>query len=192
MEPRDVGIPANRLVLGKHSGRHAFRDRLGQLGHQVTDEQLDQAFERFKALADKKKEVFDEDLDAIVEDLVSCVTGYWELETMQTTAGTVGIPTATIELKNRDGKVFQDAGIGDGPVDAVYSTIQRICNITAKLTDYRLRAVTVGKDAQGEVSVEIEIDSRRIRGRGVSTDIIEASARAYLAAINRYLKLTDA
>jgi len=188
MKPTDVGITASMLVLGKHSGRHAFRDRLEQLGHQLGDQELTDAFERFKVLADKKKEIFDEDLDAIVEEMTSHVPEVWELQSLQTTAGSGVVPTATVTVKHHDGRVITDAATGDGPVDAVCSTIQRICNITVRLTDYRLRAITGGRDAQGEVSLEIEADARRFRGRAVSTDIIEASAKAYLMAINRCLQ----
>jgi len=188
MKPEDIGIPASRLVLGKHSGRHAFRDRLAQLGFDLDDEKLDQAFERFKLLADKKKEVFDEDLEAIVEDLSAAEPAVWTLEALQTTAGTAVMPTATVKLRHRDGQVVQDAATGDGPVDAVYSTIQRICRVQVQLTDYQIRAITGGKEAQGEVSLEIRHDGQPIRGRAISTDIIEASAMAYLSAINRMLQ----
>jgi len=187
MRPDDVGIPASKLVLGKHSGRHAFRDRIEQLGYRMTDEQLDHAFERFKVLADKKKEIFDEDLESIVEELATSAPAEWTLEALQTTAGTGVIPTATVKLKNSGGEIIQDAATGDGPIDAVYSTIQRICGVTVKLSNYQIRALTSGKEAQGEVNLEIQIEDDTIRGRGVSTDIIEASAKAYLAAINRHL-----
>jgi 2-isopropylmalate synthase len=187
MKPDDIGIPASKLVLGKHSGRHAFRERIEHLGYHVSDEQLDKAFEQFKILADKKKEIFDEDLEAIVEELASAEPSVWELVALQTTAGTSVMPTATIKLRSPDGQVFQDAATGDGPIDAVYSTIQRICNVSVELADYQIRAITGGKEAQGEVNLEIKTDGRSIRGRAVSTDIIEASAKAYLAAINRYL-----
>jgi 2-isopropylmalate synthase len=187
MKPDDIGIPENKLVLGKHSGRHAFRERITQLGYQVTDEHLDKAFDQFKILADKKKEIFDEDLEAIVEGLTTAEPSVWELVALQTTAGTSVMPTATVKLRNSDGQVVQDAATGDGPIDAAYSTMQRICNITVELLDYQIRALTSGKEAQGEVSLEVKIDGQSIRGRAVSTDIIEASAKAYLAAINRHL-----
>jgi 2-isopropylmalate synthase len=190
MKPQDVGIASSTLVLGKHSGRHAFRDRLEQLGHQLTDQQLDQAFARFKALADRKKEVFDEDLEAIVDDMVSQVPAVWVLESLQTSAGTGVIPTATVRMRNQhDGQIVQDAATGDGPVDAVYSAVQRITGVTVRLKDYQLRAVTSGRDAQGEVTIEIEHDGRTIRGRAYSTDIIEASANAFVNAINKVLAI---
>ena len=188
MRPVDIGIPSSRLVMGKHSGRHALSDRLTQLGYDLDDQQLNEAFERFKALADKKKEVFDQDLEAIAEDLTSAVPAVWKLLALQTTAGTGVIPTATVKLEHSDGRIVQDAATGDGPVDAACSTIQRICGVQVELADYQIRAVTGGKEAQGEVSLEIRHKDQTIRGRAVSTDIIEASAMAYLAAINRLLQ----
>ena len=139
---------------------------------------------------DKKKEIFDEDIETIIDELSVKAPSVWELESLQTTAGTGVIPTATVRLSKMDGQVIQDAATGDGPVDAIYSAIQRITGLHAKLIDYQIRAITKGKDAQGEVRIEIEIDGVRLNGRGVSTDIIEASAKAYLAAINRYLART--
>jgi len=188
MRPEDIGIPSSRLVMGKHSGRHALSNRLTQLGHDLDDQQLNEAFERFKTVADKKKEVFDEDLEAIAEDLTSAVPATWKLVALQTTAGTGVIPTATVKLEHTDGRIVQDAATGDGPVDAACSTIQRICGVQVELTDYQIRAVTGGKEAQGEVRLEIRHNDQTIRGRAVSTDIIEASALAYLTAINRLLQ----
>ena len=192
MNPLDVGIQASKLVLGKHSGRHALRQRLEQLGYRLNDESLTEAFERFKGLADKKKEIFDEDLMSIVDDISRTVTRVWEIHSVQTTAGTGVIPTATVRMRNlQDGSLLQDAATGDGPVDAAYSAIQRIAGITVRLRDYKLKAITSGKDAQGEVTIEVEHDSKRIRGRGVSTDIIEASAMALVDAINRIISIAE-
>jgi 2-isopropylmalate synthase len=185
MNPADVGLAKNELVLGKHSGRHAFRDRITQLGFKLSDEQLEAAFARFKALADKKKEVFDEDLEALVDEQLERSSPLWELIGLQVTAGSNTIPTATVTLKDSNGETIQDASIGDGPVDAIYSAIARLTGIKANLTDYRIRAVTKGKEALGEVQIEIDHNGAKVRGRGVSTDILEASALAYLAAINR-------
>ncbi len=188
IDPQDVGIPTNKLVLGKHSGRHALRQRLEQLGFPLDDAQLSEAFERFKVLADKKKEIFDEDIISIVDDMSRAVTRVWEIDSVQTAAGSGVIPTATVRMRNlQDGTLLQDAATGDGPVDAAYSAIQRICGVTVLLRDYRLNAITGGKDAQGEVTIEVEQAGRRIRGRGLSTDIIEASAMAMVDAINRIL-----
>ncbi len=185
MDPTVVGISKNVLVLGKHSGRHAFRDRVGQLGYRLNDEQIESAFVKFKSLADKKKEVFDEDIEALVDAQLEVSHELFTLAGLQVVAGSNTMPTATVMLKDSSGEVIQDAAIGDGPVDAIYSAIQRLTGISAKLTDYRIRAVTKGKEALGEVQLEIEHTGRKIRGRGLSTDILEASALAYVAAINR-------
>jgi 2-isopropylmalate synthase len=185
MDPSEVGIPKSSLVLGKHSGRHAFRDRVQQLGYTVTDEQLEAAFAKFKALADKKKEVFDEDIEALVDDQLELSGGMWSLTGLQVTSGASTIPTATVTLTDSHGDKLTDASIGDGPVDAIYSAIQRLTGVKVSLADYRIRAVSKGKDAQGEVQIELEHSGRKVRGRGLSTDILEASALAYLAAINR-------
>ncbi len=190
MDPRDVGIPESRLVLGKHSGRHALKNRLAKLGRRLTDKQLDEAFAKFKALADKKKEVFDADLDAIVEDVLAEreAVQVWELANLQTSAGTNVIPTATVRLRNRrTGQEVQDAAIGDGPIDAAFECVQRITGLHATLKDYQLRALTGGRDAQGEVHLEIATNGHTYRGRGVSTDIIEASVHAFIHAVNRAL-----
>jgi 2-isopropylmalate synthase len=185
MDPASIGLSKNSLVLGKHSGRHAFRDRVTQLGYTLTDEQVESAFTKFKALADKKKEVFDEDLEALVDDQLELSAGLWELVQLQVVSGSTTIPTATVVLRDSNGDTVRDAADGDGPVDAIYSAIQRLTGIKVNLTDYRIRAVTRGKEAQGEVQIELDHNGRKIRGRGLSTDILEASARAYLAAINR-------
>ena len=184
MSPDDIGVPASRLVLGKHSGRHAFQQRTEAMGYSLSDAQVNRAFERFKALDDKKKQVFDEDIEALIEEESDQATEVWRLQSVQTTAGSQTVPTATVTLAKED-KTFTDAAIGDGPVDAVCEAIQRITGIQPVLRDYSLRALTGGKDAQGEVTIEVEHAGRRFRARGLSTDIVEASARAYLAAINR-------
>jgi 2-isopropylmalate synthase len=191
MDPAVVGISKSALVLGKHSGRHAFRDRVTQLGYALADEHLEAAFTRFKALADKKKEVFDEDIEALVDEQLELTHGFWELAGLQVTAGSNTVPTATVTLKDSSGEKVQDASVGDGPVDAIYSAIQRLTGIKVNLTDYRIRAVTKGKEALGEVQIELEHNERKIRGRGVSTDILEASALAYLASINRLRSMNN-
>ncbi len=184
MHPEDIGVPASKLVLGKHSGRHAFKQRTEALGYTLSDEHINSAFEKFKVLADKKKEVFDEDIEALIDEQIEKVAEVWKLVGVQTTAGSNTIPTATVTL-SKEGRSATDAATGDGPVDAVCEAIQRITGVKPSLTDYSLRAITSGKDAQGEVTIEVEHDGRRFRARGVSTDIVEASARAYLAAVNR-------
>ena len=190
MRPEEVGIPASRLVLGKHSGRHAFGDRVVALGYQLSEQQRDQAFQQFIALADKKKNVYDEDIEAILEAQCEHVAEVWKLVGLQTMAGHSATPTATVTL-DKEGQTFTDAATGDGPVDAVYSAIQRITGVKVALSDYQLRALTGGKDAQGEVTVEVTTNGKKIRARGVSTDIVEASGQAYLAAVNRMLTASN-
>jgi len=187
IDPQHVGVPANKLVLGKHSGRHALHDRLEQLGYKVDEHTLQRVYDAFKVLADKKKNVYDEDIEALVEtELESAEAAeLWTLESLQFMAGTHAIPTASVTLADSTGERLTHAATGDGPVDAIYTAIQTMTGVEAAVTDYQLRAVSRGRDAQGEVQVELEHSGKRVRGRGVSTDIIEASARAYLAAVNR-------
>jgi 2-isopropylmalate synthase len=185
MDPRDIGIPESKLVLGKHSGRHAFRNRVTELGFAVDEELVGRAFEAFKALADKKKSVYDEDIEALIEHELGEERHLWELERFQVLSGTELVATATVTLRDSAGHVLTDASTGDGPIDAIYSAIQRITGVNVTLRDYRTRAVTEGKDAQGEVTVEVDHHGHLVRGRGLSTDVVEGAARAYIAAINR-------
>jgi 2-isopropylmalate synthase len=186
MKPEEVGVPKTDLVLGKHSGRHALRDRVEELGYHLNEQQLQTLFDDFKALADKKKEVYDEDLIALVEKYIDDTPALWSLVSMHTTAGTGILPTATVCIKRPDGEVVQDAAIGTGPVDAIFKAVERVTGVHANLREFNVRGVSQGKDAQGEVTLELEVESgdRSFRGRGVSTDIIEASAEAYLNAVN--------
>jgi len=185
MDPASVGLAKTSLVLGKHSGRHAFKDRTIYLGYKLTEPQLELAFNQFKTLADKKKEVFDEDIEALIDDQLKIAHGLWELVGLQVTAGGNTVPTATVTLRDSNGQTVMDASVGDGPVDAIYSAIQRLTGIKATLTDYRIRSVSKGKDALGEAHVELTHSEHKIHGRGLSTDVMEASAKAYIAAINR-------
>jgi len=185
MTPQSVGIAETKLVLGKHSGRHAFRKRLEELGYtELSNEDLNKAFTRFKNLADKKKEVFDEDLEAIIEDEVRMIPDTFILEDMEIKSGTKVIPEARIRIK-RKGKIIAETATGDGPVDACYKAIDKIIKIKCRLVDYALRGVTGGKEALGEVIVKIESKGETITGHGASTDVIEASAKAYINALNR-------
>ncbi len=184
MTPESVGVPQSRLVLGKHSGRHAFKKRLEELGIELTDDDLNKAFVRFKALADKKKEVFDEDLLAIIEEEVLTAGETYVLEHLQFLSGTGMIPTATVRLRKHD-EILQESGWGDGPVDAAYKAIDLMTKMPGRLKDYGIRSVTAGKDALGEVVVSVEFDGQTVVGRGTSTDVIEASVKAYLNAINK-------
>ncbi|MEA3328149.1 MAG: 2-isopropylmalate synthase [Candidatus Omnitrophota bacterium] len=184
IRPEDIGLKESKLVLGKHSGRHAFQARLKKLGINLKNSQLNQAFKRFKNLADKKKEVFDQDLLAIAEDEIRVIPEKWRLDNLHITSGNKVVPAAIIGLKSR-GKIIQKSSSGDGPVDACYKTIEKITGIKGKLLDYSLRSITGGKDALGEVTISLRSKSKVVNGRGVSTDILEASVKAYLNAVNK-------
>ncbi|MBA3938402.1 MAG: 2-isopropylmalate synthase [Planctomycetes bacterium] len=191
MTPQSVGVPDTNLVLGKHSGRAALGARLTKLGMPVGDDDLGKVFEAFKRLADRKKEIYDGDLIALIEEVVRGTTlSVWKLDYLHTSAGTEAIATATVRL-SKDGTTVTDAATGDGPVDAVVKVLQRICGVSAAVEDYRLRAVTKGGDAQGEVSMRVRVvspeapDGVVVGGKGLSTDIVQASCLAYLDAINR-------
>lgn len=191
MSPEMVGIPASELVLGKHSGRHALKSRLETLGFQLNEEQLEKVFERFKKLADRKKEITDMDIILIAEEEeYQTHKPVYKLEYFHIISGSSTIPSATVRIK-KGNDIYEDASRGDGPVDAIYKAIDRITGLTPVLKEYKITAVTSGQDAQGEVNVTIEIENHKIPGKGVSTDIIEASAKAYLDAINRYLIRKD-
>ncbi len=185
MDPREVGIPESKLVLGKHSGRHAFRDRIVALGYTLSDAEVDHAFAAFKTLADKKKDVYDEDIEALLDEQLQKDRQLWELVRFQVSSGTHMIATATVTLRDSTGLEKLDAATGDGPIDALYSAVQRITGVSVTLEDYQTRSVTAGKEAQGEVTVEVRHREQKVRGRGLSTDVLEAAAKAYLAAINR-------
>ncbi len=186
ISPASVGRGETELVLGKHSGRHAFKKRLEDLGFKLEDDKLNKAFESFKVLADKKKEVFDEDLEAIVQDEVLRleVSEKYKLVKVHVESGTDVTPSAHVEVEV-DGEVISKDGTGDGPVDAVYNTIAAITGTKSKLLRYLVNAITGGTDAQGEVSVRVEEDDHIVLGQGSHTDIIIASAGAYLNALNR-------
>ncbi len=186
MRPQDVGVPQTDLVLGKHSGRHALRDRIVEMGYTLADEQFEAVFNDFKALADKKKEVYDEDLSVLVDKQRGDVPASWKLVSLHTTAGRGLLPTATVAIQRPDGEIVQDAAIGDGPVDAIFKAVERVTGVHADLHEFVVRSVTQGKDAQGEVTLELAVESAdaSFRGRAASTDIIEASALAYVNAVN--------
>jgi len=186
MRPEDVGFVGTGLVLGKHSGRHAFKVRLKSLGIELTDTELDKAFARFKNIADKKKSVFDEDLIAIVEDEVKSIEKTWALVSLNAASGTNRKPKVDVVLKAK-GKKFERSSSGDGPVDACYKAIEAITKVKGELLDYSLQSVTQGKDALGEVSIKVKINGKSVVTRGASTDIVEASAKAYINAINKVL-----
>jgi len=184
MAAESVGVAESRLVLGKHSGRHAFEKRLRELGFELSREDLDRAFARFKDLADKKKEVFDADLESIVADEVHAVPEEYSLEYMTVVAGLEGYPTATIRVRRGQSELV-DAGLGVGTIDAVYKTIDKVVQVPHELVEYSVKSVTGGTDALAEVTVKIGAESRIYTGRGASLDVVEASAKAYLQAINK-------
>ena len=184
MTPQSVGIKSSNLVMGKHSGRFALGQRIQELGFDLNDIDLNNIFKEFKRLADLKKQVFDEDIEALVTHGIGRKTDKFILKDLIVTSGTNAIPTATISMKIDD-KVIKKAGFGDGPVDAALNTIKEITGIDCTLTSYVVKAITGGTDAQGEVSVGVEKDGVRITGRGAHTDIVVASALAFLNALNR-------
>ncbi len=191
MLPEDVGWVQNKLVLGKHSGRHAFRQRLEELGHLIDEPTLDRAFAAFKILCDKKKEIYDEDLEALMDEQLKTDRQLFGLKSLQVMAGTYGVATATVTLLDSAGVEITDAATGDGPVDAMFAAIQRLTKISARLDSFQVRSITGGREAQGEVTVELTHSNHKVRGRGFSTDILEASAKAYLTAINRIRTMTQ-
>jgi 2-isopropylmalate synthase len=193
MDPQEVGWGQTELPLTKHSGRAAVAARLKHLGFKMTDPDVAAIFARFKEIGDKKKFVYDDDLTALVEGHITEVPETWSLDYVCVTTGNHAVPTATVRLKNagakeQDNGALQDAGVGDGPVDAALKAIDRLTDTKGKLIDYSLRAVSQGKDALGEVTVKVDFgDNQMVTGKGASTDIIEASARAYLNAVNRFI-----
>jgi 2-isopropylmalate synthase len=184
MRPESIGLGQMQLVMGKLSGRHAFRKRLEELGYKLTDEEINQAFDRFKRLADQKKEIFEEDLEAIITEQIRRIPARYVLKTLAVQSVTGQVPTATVELEI-DGKAVKQTGLGDGPVDAAYRTIAGMTGTKSRLLQYVVKAITGGTDAQGEVSVRVEEAGKTTSGNGADTDIIVASAKAYLNALNK-------
>ena len=191
MSPKTIGLVGSTFVLGRHTGRHGFADRCKQLGFKLTDPELERAYQRFLEIADKKKEVFDEDIAVIINDEIRIVEKIYELEYLHVACGTGTLPTASVRIRTKE-KTRQAAACGDGPVDAAYEAIREATGQSPKLESYSIRAVTGGKEALGEATVRIKQNGRTYIGRGVSTDIIEASAKAYIDAINRMVSAKDA
>ncbi len=189
MDPATIGIPAGgSIVLTKVSGRHGLRARLDDLGAVLTAEEFERVFEAFKEVADRRDEVDDRDLEAILAEQTSVQAAeQWNLDLVQVSAGDHVSPTATVRLVGPDGTVQEDAAIGTGPVDAIYKAINRVMHVQNELTEFSVKAVTEGIDAQGEVTIRIEADGGTYTGRAADTDILVASARAYVHALNRYL-----
>ncbi len=186
IKPEEVGVKGHRIILTARSGRHALKTRIRELGYELSEEDLERAYEIFVQIADRKKEVFDEDLIAIVEDEILRIPETFHLLYIHVVTGNRTIPTATVRIR-KGKRIMEEAACGDGPVDAACKAIDRVTGITPRLVDYNLRAVTGGKEAVGEVTVRIKSEEVEVVGRGISTDIIEASARAYINAINRLL-----
>lgn len=203
MRPETVGLNRSRLVLGKHSGRHALKAHLTEMGYELTQDELDRAFERYKELADKKKTITDADLEALVEEQAYQTSEIYGLEGLQVACGTMGMPTATVRLRGPDGTTHDQAMIGTGPVHATYQAIDAIIGVPNTLLEFHINAITEGIDAMGEVTVRLQADNGSIQhrtspqngharvrtfgGYGADTDIIVAAAKAYLSALNKLL-----
>ncbi len=196
MRPETVGVPESRLVLGKHSGRHALGKRLEELGYHLSKDELQKAYDRFKDLCDKKKDVTDRDIEALVLDEVFQPPQYWHMDQMHIQSGFPGIPTATVRLIGPSGDEHTDAAMGTGPVDAAYKAINNIIGVPNRLLEFKINAITAGIDAMAEVSVRVEgegPDGKRVlvNGHGAETDTLVAAAKAYLAALNRLVALRE-
>ncbi len=188
MSPEDVGWERNELVLGRHSGRHALWDRLKSLGFDFSSEEIDKIFEEFKKLASRKKEIFDEDLIALVESSMRVEVGRWKLNGIEVSIPKEGLPSAKVYVEY-GGKEMVAQSYGDGPVDACYKAIDKLTGIQGKLLSYNIQAITSGKDAQGEASITVEFEGGRVvSAHGSSTDIVEASVKAYLDAVNKVVR----
>jgi 2-isopropylmalate synthase len=204
MTPESVGRDSSKLVLGRHSGLHGFKTRLGELGFSLSDADLKKAYDRFLEIADRKKEVFDDDLYVIISDQLGHDTETYTLDYFNIQSGNMAVPTATVRIRSgeastksgkaaagsgaggEEAQAFEEAATGDGPVDAIFNAIDRAIGLSTNLLEYVVQAVTPGKQALGEVSISVEIEGRKFVGRGASTDILEASAQAYVNAINRW------
>ena len=184
IRPADIGLQKTELVLGKHSGRHAFKTRLQELGYELSNEEIDAAFKRFKHLADQKKEIFNEDLEALVTESASKIPEVYGLVDLSIASGINVKPTAAIKIKVNN-NIVEKMEHGDGPVDAVYRAIAAISKTKSRLLKFEVKSITGGTDALGEVIVSLEEDSKTVRGHGADTDIIIAAAKAYINALNK-------
>jgi 2-isopropylmalate synthase len=188
MDSHDIGWPTGaEIVLGKLSGRHGFQARLEELGYELTQDELSRAFTAFKELADKKAEVDDRDLEALVADKMRTEEELYHLDLVQVSCGNQLVPTATVRLIGPQGQALVHTTAGTGPVDAAYKAINALVGVPNELTEFAIKAVTEGIDAQGEVTVRIRRDDKTYVGRGADTDIVVASAKALLNALNRVL-----
>jgi len=191
MDPRDIGVPESKLVLGKHSGRHALAERIKEMGYQLKDDELQRVYTDFKALADRKKDVYDEDIEALLDRRLAEGSSHFDLVRFHVTAGTEQTSMAYVCLRTPGGEEKGDTAHGFGPIEAVLSAVQRIAGVDATLEEYASRALTGGTEAMGEANVRISSKGRKARGRGVSTDTIEAVTLAFVSAINRILVMEE-
>src|SRR5210317_249674 len=191
MRPEDVGLSSSSLVLGKHSGRHAFRDRVQQLGFELDEFETNRAFQEFKKLADKKKDVYDGDIESIIMSAGSTSSGPWSLKSLEVQTHTDEPATATVNLLGEDGSEVSESALGDGPVAAAFQALEAATGVAMVLRNFELHSASVGEDAQGEVTVTVEVDGQSFRGRGASVDIVEAGCRACLEVMNRILRRKD-
>jgi 2-isopropylmalate synthase len=188
MRPEDVGLSKSNLVLGKHSGRHAFRDRLVELGFELDDFETNRAFQEFKKLADKKKDVYDGDLEAIVMTAGGTSSGPWALKSLEVQTHTDQPATSAVTLIGEDGNAVTESAHGDGPIAAAFLALERATGVDVVLRNFELHSASIGEDAQGEVTVTVEYEGQSFRGRGTSVDIVEAGTRACLEVMNRILR----
>ncbi len=188
MRPEDVGLSRSNLVLGKHSGRHAFRDRVRKLGFDLDEFETNRAFQDFKKLADKKKDVYDGDIEAIIMNVDNVSTGPWSMQSLAVQTSTDRPATATVVMKNEDGKETTASAKGDGPIAAAFQALEQVTGVVLKLNNFELHSASIGEDALGEVTVTVEYDGDSYRGNGASVDIVEAGSRACLEVMNRILR----
>jgi 2-isopropylmalate synthase len=189
MDAEEIGFEGGKIVLGKHSGRHAFSAQLEEMGYQLAPEELKRAFDRFKELADRKIQITDTDIEAIVADEMRSAGDHWEFESLEVVGGSSISAKATVTLRTPDGTTVSETAAGDGMIDAACGAVRRATGSDAKLVSFNVGAVTAGTDALGDVSVQVEVEGDRWTGRGMSTDVVEASARAFLDAINRAIRV---
>ncbi len=190
MKSEDIGLSHNSLILGKHSGRHAFKNRVEELGYTLGDEEINEAFAKFKDLADKKKEMFDDDIRAIVTSEITKIDGVFKLISMQLSDCSAGVPSAAVTIGHK-GTSSTDAAIGNGTMDAVFKVIDRVCGIKGELKEYKVDSVTQGKDALARVVVKVQFEDSKtpVIGHGLSLDTMQASAKAYIGALNNYISM---
>jgi len=184
MTPESIGLPQNSLVMGKHSGRHAFQDKIADLGYELEPAQIETAFVAFKKLGDKKKEIFDEDIEALIADEIIRIPHYYKLNFVSVNSGTEAMPNSTLEIEV-EGKVVRGAQFGDGAIDAIFKTIKQLTNTQSRLLTYEVKSITGGADALGEVTVRIKDDGLTVMGQGAHTCVVVASAKAYMNALNK-------